>query len=231
MDLTDVKALVTGGGTGIGFETAQRIRAGGGQVVICGRRQDVLEQAASSIGAVPAVADVSVEEDVERLVSSSVEVLGGLNVLVNNAAYGYHARLLDVDTEKFRAVHATNVVGAMMVGRACARHFVERGGGTIINVGSTAAHKGYPGGTPYASSKFALSAMTECWRAELRPHDIRVMQIDPSEVQTPFGGRDMSSLNPSKLEGGDIAHMILAMITLPERGFVTNAMVWATNPQ
>ena len=231
MQLSDVKALVTGGGTGIGLETARRIIDAGGQAVICGRRPDVLADAAKSIGATAIAADVSHEDQVDELVRGSQEALGGLNVLVNNAAFAYSAPLLDLDTERFRNVYETNVIGAMMVARACARVFVEQTSGTIINVGSTAAHKGYPGGSAYASSKFALSGLTECWRAELRPHGIRVMQMDPSEVQTPFGGRDMSQLNDTKLIADDIAHMIVAMIALPDRGFVTNTMVWATNPK
>jgi len=231
MDLKQARVLVTGGGTGIGLEAARLITEAGGKVAICGRRAEVLEAAAADIGAVALVADVSVEEDVERLVSGAVDALGGLDVLINNAAFGYHTPLLEIETARFQEVFATNVLGAMLVGRACARHFVEQGGGTIMNVGSTAAHRGYPGGTAYAASKFALSGMTECWRAELRPHDIRVMQIDPSEVQTPFGGRDMSMLNPTKLQAGEIAHMIKAMLEMDDRGFVTNAMVWATNPK
>lgn len=231
MELQDVKALVTGGGTGIGLETARMIARGGGQVALCGRRPDVLASAAEEIGATGIAGDVSNEADVERIVAASIEALGGLDVLVNNAAFGYFSPLVDTDTEQFRAVYETNVVGAMMVARACARHFVSQQNGTIINIGSTAAHKGFPGGSAYASSKFALTGLTECWRAELRPHGVRVMQMDPSEVQTPFGGRDMANVNPSKLVATDIAHMITAMITLPDRGFVTSAMVWATNPK
>ena len=231
MDLKNAKALITGGGTGIGLETARQITAAGGQVAICGRRADVLEAAAAEVGALAVVADVAKEGDVEQMMAATLEGLGGLNVLINNAAFGYFAPLLEVDTARFEAVLATNVTGAMLVGRACARHFVEHGGGTIVNVGSTAAHSGFAGGSAYAASKFALSGLTECWRAELRKHDIRVMQMDPSEVQTPFGGRDMSTLNPSKLEATDIAHMIRAMLELNDRGFVTNTMVWATNPK
>ena len=96
---------------------------------------------------------------------------------------------------------------------------------------AAAASKGYAGGSTYASSKFALTGLTECWRAELRPHGVRVMQINPSEVQTPFGGRDMSRLNPTKLVAEDVAHLVVAMLAMEDRGFVTNATVWATNPR
>ena len=99
-----------------------------------------------------------------------------------------------------------------------------------MNVGSTAARKGFPRGTAYAASKFALSGMTECWRAELRKHDIRVMQINPSEVQTGFGGTEPTP-NPTKLQAPDVAQAIVDMLALPARGFVTETTLWATNPQ
>lgn len=232
MQLKDVKALVTGGATGIGFETARVLRAEGAQVAICGRRADVLRKAAAEIGAIALVADVSVEAEVVRLVADAERALGGLNVLVNNAAFGYHAPLIETDAERFREVHATNVIGAMLVARECAKRFVAQSSGNIVNVASTAGGKGYAGGSAYSSSKFALSGLTECWRAELRPHNIRVMQVNPSEVLTPFGGRDMTRANnPTKLRAAEIAHVIRAMLAMDDRGFITDATVFATNPK
>ncbi len=231
MDLKNAKTLITGGGTGIGLETARALVAAGGRVAICGRRADVLAKAAEELGCVPITADVSKEADVVRLVATAVEELGGLNVLINNAAFGYRAPLVELDRERFEEVHSTNVVGAMLVAREAARHMIAHGGGTIVNVGSTAAGKGYPGGSAYASSKFALTGLTECWRAELRPHDVRVMQVNPSEVQTPFGGRDMSVENPTKLRAREVAHVIEGMLAMDDRGFITDATIWATNPK
>jgi 3-oxoacyl-[acyl-carrier protein] reductase len=76
--------------------------------------------------------------------------------------------------------------------------------------------------------------MTECWRAELRPHNVRVMQINPSEVLTDFfvmAGTGARADNPTKLRAEDIAFAIASMLELPDRGFVTEATVWATNPK
>ena len=75
--------------------------------------------------------------------------------------------------------------------------------------------------------------MTECWRAELRTHGIRVMQVNPSEVQTPFGGRppDLVPTNPTKLHAEDVAHLIESLLRLDDRGFVTDLTLWATNPR
>jgi 3-oxoacyl-[acyl-carrier protein] reductase len=84
------------------------------------------------------------------------------------------------------------------------------------------------------STKFALSGLTECWRAELRPHGVRVMQVNPSEVVTPFfesAGMGARPDNPTKLHPEDIAHVIASVLALDDRGFVTAATVFATNPR
>ena len=231
MKLEGTRILITGGATGIGRAIAQKTISAGARVAICGRREQTVEDAAEELDALGFRCDVSDELEVKTLFTSAIGALGGLDVLVNNAAFGHRASLVDLETEAFRQVFETNVLGAMLCARAAARHFIEHGCGTIVNIGSTAAGKGYAGGSAYASSKFALSGLTECWRTELRPHNVRVMQINPSEVQTPFGGRDMSKLNPTKLVADDVAHLVLSMLTLDDRGFVTDATLWATNPR
>jgi len=232
MKLNGARILVTGGATGIGRAIAEGALARGARVAIASRREALVKSVAAEIGAEAFRVDVADEEAVERLFQDVLASLGGLDMLVNNAARGHRAPLVELESAHFRAVWETNVLGAMLCGHAAARHFVARGGGTILNVGSTAAAKGYATGSAYAASKFALSGLTECWRAELRPHGVRVMQINPSEVQTPFGGRDVSrGVNPTKLVASDVAHLALAMLELEERGFVTDATLWATNPR
>jgi 3-oxoacyl-[acyl-carrier protein] reductase len=178
---------------------------------------------------------VSVEADARRMVSATVAELGGYNVLINNAGFGRFAPLLETTVDDMRAVWETNVLGATLVARESARHFVAHGGGNIVNVASTAGSRGYAGGSAYSSSKFALSGLTECWRAELRKHDVRVMQINPSEVLTNFsvnaGRVAQRGRNPTKLQASDIAHTVASMLELDDRGFVTDATVWATNPR
>ncbi len=234
MDLSSAKVLVTGGSSGIGYETARQLIAHGAQVAICGRNAHKVRQAATELGALGIVADVSQEADVINLVTQVMAELGGLNVLINNAAFGFFAPLTDTPTEQFNALLATNVTGAMMMGRECAKHFVAQQYGNIVNVASTAGHTGFPMGTAYVASKFALRGMTECWRGELRKHNVRVMLVNPSEVQTDFvanSGREARPHNPTKLESEEIAHAILALLSMNDRGFVTDVTVWATNPQ
>ena len=99
---------------------------------------------------------------------------------------------------------------------------------------STAGLRGFASGTAYVATKFALSGMTECWRAELRPHNVRVIQVNPSEVITEFGERSgygARAENPTKLHAEDVAGLIASLLAMDDRGFVTDATLWATNPR
>jgi len=228
MDIANARALVTGGSSGIGLETARQLAARGARVAICGRDRAKLEAAAKEIGAIAIHADVSVAADAVRLVEQVVDAFDDYNVLINNAGFGHFASLLETSVEDMQRVFATNVFGAMVVARESARHFVRRQAGNIVNICSTAGLRGFAGGTAYCASKFALHAMTECWRAELRKSNVRVMQINPSEVQTDFfRGRTFSE---RKLQAVDIADAIVSMLQMEDRGFVTEMSVWATNP-
>ncbi len=233
MKLSDVRAIVTGGSSGIGRETARLLVERGGNVVICGRDEARVRETAAAIGAHGVRADVSVESEVAALFREAIGALGGVNVLVNNAGFGEFAPLLEVTEAEMRSVWETNVLGAMFAARAAAKHFIERGTrGNIVNIASTAAHRGFAGGTAYVSSKFALRGMSECWRAELRKHDIRVMLVNPSEVQTEFftvSGRERPR-SERKLQAVDIARAIASMLEMEDRGFVTDLTIWATNP-
>ena len=104
--------------------------------------------------------------------------------------------------------------------------------GTIINIGSTASLKGYKHGSIYSSSKFAVRCLTQCWQAELRPHNIRVCQVNPSEVTTAFGNskREEREDVDNKLTPKEISHSIISVIEMDNRGFVNELNIWATNP-
>jgi 3-oxoacyl-[acyl-carrier protein] reductase len=232
MDLKNATVLITGGSSGIGFAAAQALGAAGAKVAITGRNPEKLARAARALNAHAIHADVSSEDDVLRTYREVKQALGDLDVLINNAGLGVFKSLTDTDRSGFDAVFATNVTGAMLMAREAAKIFIQLGRGHIINIGSTASLRGGPNGTAYYASKFALRGMTECWRAELRKHNIRVCLINPSEVITSFAeaaGFPQKD-NPSKLRSEDIAHMIKAVLEMDDRGFTPELTVFATNP-
>jgi len=230
MDLKNKKALVTGGTRGIGRAIAQALIAEGAQVVITGRNPETAAVAAKEIGAIGIGADVSLEADCVRSVEVAAAELGGLDVLINNAGIGKGAPLVETDLAMFQEVWSVNVAGAMMMARECAKRFIAQSSGHIVNVGSTSGLRGGARATAYSSSKFALRGMTECWRDELRRHNIRVTLVAPSEVQTEWGGRDLSTINPKKLVPEDIAQAVIGILKIDDRGFVPEFAVFATNP-
>jgi 3-oxoacyl-[acyl-carrier protein] reductase len=233
MNLKNAVALVTGGSSGIGRAIAQSLVGSGARVAITGRDQVRLTETARELGAHPIHADVAVEVDVDRTYRELLQQFGDLDILVNNAGSGVFKNLVDFDRKEFEAVFATNVTGAMLMAREAAKHFVKRQRGNIVNIASTAALRGAPKGTAYYGSKFALRGMTECWRAELRQHNIRVFLVNPSEVLTSFyptAGLPQKE-NATKLRAQDIAHVVKAMLEMDDRGFAPELSIFATNPK
>jgi 3-oxoacyl-[acyl-carrier protein] reductase len=251
MQLRDAVALVTGGGSGIGRAVAEALATEGTKVTIMGRREDVLRDASREIAASagsagagraageaspPAVdwvaGDVGVEADAVRTIQAVVAKHGKLDILVNNAGYGVFKPLVDTTLEELEALYRTNVFGASLMAREAAKQFIAQGSGEMINIASTSSLKGSATRTAYGSSKFALRGMSECWRDELRRHNVRVMTVNPSEVMTDFAAKAGERREPSekKLRPKEIADAIVGALRVDSRGFVPEFSVFATNP-
>jgi len=234
MNLKDKVILVTGGTNGIGLSIAVMAKNKEAKVIICGRSKDKLENISKEFGFTSYVCDVSDEVQVIAMFEHIKNDFGRLDALVNNAGFGYFAEIDNVDIDKLKTVLNTNVVGAVLCGRESAKIFKIQNYGNIVNIASTAALKGFAFGTPYVATKFALRGITECWRAELRKYNVRVILINPSEVQTDFklnSGRENSEFNETKLQGEDIAFSVISALELADRGFITELTVFATNPK
>jgi 3-oxoacyl-[acyl-carrier protein] reductase len=232
MDFQNATALVTGGSDGIGYAIAKSLHDRGTKVTIMARREDRLAAAAAELGCESFVGDVGDPLSAKAAVGSVVARHGKLDILVNNAGFGRFAPLVDLDPADFEAVHRTNVYGAFLMGQAAARQFVKQNSGELINISSTSGLSGGPGGTAYSSSKFALKGMTECWRAELRRSNVRVMLVNPSEVLTSFSkvaGYEQKR-SPKKLRAQEIADAIMGALSIDGRGFIPEFAVFATNP-
>src|SRR5579872_5702224 len=221
MNLKNAVALITGGSSGIGRAVAKSLAASGARVAITGRDKVRLAETARELGVHGIHADVSVEADVLRTYQELQQQFGDLDILVNNAGSGVFKNLVDFERKEFEAIFATNVTGAMLMAREAAKHFIKRQRGNIVNIASTAGLRGAPKGTGYYASKFALRGMSECWRAELRRHNIRVFLVNPSEVLSEFSSRAglTQKENASKLRGEEIAYAVKAILEMDDRGF------------
>ena len=232
MNIKDARILVTGGSLGIGKATAKLLVDKGARVAVTGRDRDRIEAAAKEIGAHPITADVAKPDDVTRTYNEFLGTFDGLECLINNAGIGVFKTLEEAEYKDFEDIFSVNVFGAAMMAARALPIFKKQGKGNIVNIGSTAAEKGFERGTIYAASKFALRGMTQCWQAELRRHNIRTFLIDPSEVATAFANSDRVEREASanKLTSNEIAHAIISVLEMDDRGMIPELSVWATNP-
>ncbi|WP_372593514.1 SDR family oxidoreductase [Actinotalea sp.] len=178
------RAVVTGASSGIGAATVRRLRADGWEVVAVARRADRLEALAAETGAVAFAADLTVQEDVDRL-AAFVEESGGLTSLVNNAggAFGLEP-VAEASLEDWRRMYELNVLGTLRVTQALLPMLTASGRGDVLVLTSTAAHGPYEGGAGYTGAKHAERMLTTTLRLELIGRPVRVMEVAPGAVAT-----------------------------------------------
>ena len=233
MNLKGKHILLTGGSLGIGKETAKILVEKGARVLITGRSAKRLEEAAKYTGAQTLVFDISDQENISDNAQQCLEALdGNVDALINNAGIGSFQKIEEVTSSDFKQIFNTNVFGLALLSKSIISLMKEQKSGTIINIGSSASVKGFVGGSVYAASRFAVRALTQCWQAELRPFNIRVCQLNPSEVTTAFFNEERQERAEvyNKLSPKEIAHSILSVLEMEDKGFITELNVWATNP-
>lgn len=174
-------AVVTGASSGIGEATARRLAADGYEVVVAARRQDRLEQLVSEIGGRAFRLDVTDESSVAEFAAQ----LESCDVLVNNAGGAWGSDPVDSgDPAEWRRMFEVNVLGVLHVTKALLPLLRTGGGGTIVNLTSTAAYVNYEGGGGYSAAKHGAHALTETLRLELAGQPVRVIEIQPGMVHT-----------------------------------------------
>lgn len=187
MSFDGIRALVTGGASGIGLATAQRLARDGAKVAVL----DVAEQGPAGFGYVRA--DVRDDAAVRAAVSSAVEMLGGLDVLVNNAGIGAQGGVEANDDDEWHRVLDVNVVGPIRVTRAALPELRKSSSPAIVNTCSIAATAGLPNRVLYSASKGAVLSMTLAMAADLIAEGIRVNAVNPGTADTPWIGRLLDS--------------------------------------
>ena len=233
MNIEGKNILLTGGSLGIGKETAMSLLAKGANVLVTGRSKDRLAKAFDSTSAHTVVFDIGDLENITHNAKKCLELLNNkVDVLINNAGIGVRCSIEELNTDDFLKVFNVNVFGLSLFTKEIVPCMKQQNTATIINIGSTASLRGYKNGSIYSSSKFAVRCLTQCWQAELRPYNIRVCQVNPSEVTTAFGNPERVERKEvyNKLTSKEISHAIISAIEMDDRGFINELNIWATNP-
>lgn len=233
MDLAGKNIIVTGGSLGIGKQTAKDLMKKGANVLVTGRSKERLMSAFKNTKVKTIEFNIGDLENISANAKRCIDILDNrVDVLINNAGIGVRSSIEELNSSDFLDVFNVNVFGLSLFTKEVIPLMKAKSTGTIINIGSTASLKGYKTGSIYASSKFAVRCLTQCWQAELRSHNIRVCQVNPSEVTTAFGNsaRIEREDKHNKLTSREISHAIILAIEMDDRGFINELNVWATNP-
>lgn len=231
-------AVVTGASSGIGLELAKALVAEGARVVLAARREERLQAAVAQLNetagadvASHAVTDVTVEADIERLAQHTLDRHGRVDVLVNNAGRGYAAGVHQIDGDQLDAVMAVNFKGAVL----CTKHFIKpmasQRSGVVVNLGSVSSKTGFPQGTPYVASKFALRGFSQCLALEVKNFGIRVMDVYPDFVDSEFFeamGFEYEHASTA-IPASAVADVIVNALCLPANAHVTEVEIRPPN--
>jgi NAD(P)-dependent dehydrogenase (short-subunit alcohol dehydrogenase family) len=188
-ELSGTGALVTGATKGIGRVTAQALARLGAQVVLSGRNKQQGEQAVEDIRALGGqahfvAADLRDEVSARSLARRATELLGHVDVLVNNAGIYPFAPTTEIGEQDFQSVYAVNVMVPFFLVAELAPAMAERGQGSIVNLTTMVAEYGHAGYSLYGSSKAAIALLTKSWAAEFGPRGVRVNAVSPGPTRT-----------------------------------------------
>lgn len=230
-------ALITGAGKGIGRSTAIELAKEGVNIGLIARTEADLKAVASELEAFDvqvayATADVSSMEEVNAAVEHLHTKLGATDILINNAGIGKFGSFLELDPAEWKQIIDVNLMGVYYVTRAVLPQLIEKNGGDIINISSTAGQKGAPVTSAYSASKFGVIGLTESLALEVRKHNIRVTALTPSTVATELAYKEnLTDGNPDKvMQPEDLAEIMVAQLKLHPRIFIKSAGMWSTNP-
>lgn len=231
------RALITGGGKGIGRAVAIALAKEGVDIALMGRTSSSLEAVAQEVAALGvnvtyAIADVGNINAVDAAVQQLTKDLPEIDILINNAGIASFGGFMDLSPEEWENIVRVNLLGVYYVTRAILPGMIERKSGDIINVSSTAGQRGAPLTSAYSASKFGLLGLTESLMLEVRKHNIRVSALTPSTIATDMAIElKLTDGNPEKvMQAEDLAEFVVAQLKLNRRVLVKSAGLWSTNP-
>ena len=244
-------ALVTGASSGIGEATAATLAGLGAKVAVVARRADRLEALAGRIGdaggtALVVEADVTGREAAEQAVARTVDELGGLDIVINNAGVMLLGPMADAPIEEWERMIHLNVMGAMYVAKAALPHLLEgaekgpRGIADLVNISSVAGRVVRSGSGVYNASKHALGAFSEGMRLEFTARGLRSSLVEPGAVATELASHNREEVQDglrqrfgqmTLLEAQDIADVITFVVTRPRHLAINEVLVRPTDQE
>jgi NADP-dependent 3-hydroxy acid dehydrogenase YdfG len=215
-------AIVTGASRGIGKEIARKLAGEGVRLTLVGSSEDVLQSAqelnTQGFSEVIGVqADVTKEEDMSRVVQTTLDKFGQIDILVNNAGVGFFKLVEEVTLEEWKKVFEVNVQGVFLGAKAVLPHMKERRSGTIITISSDVGRYTIPNGAAYTSTKYAVQGFSGSLAQEVREYGIRVGTVNPGMVDTYFANSTQGLPEKEEwLKVEDIANAVVYMASAPK---------------
>lgn len=230
-DLTGRIAVVTGGSRGIGRYIAQALHDAGCTVLITSRHRDEVDATAQAIGerCRSYVCDQSNPDAIVRFAEETMNEFGAPDILVNNAGTFAGGLVAETTLEQWSRVIDTNLTGVFLTTKAFLPAMMLKRRGDIFMISSMSGKKGDPGASAYAASKFGLQGFSQALNYEARKHNIRVMVLNPSSVDT---GPDQGPAHGPglHLHAADLAATVVHLCRLPGRTLFRDMDIWGTNP-
>jgi NADP-dependent 3-hydroxy acid dehydrogenase YdfG len=245
IDLSGQVVAITGASSGIGEATALAAAGAGAAVALAARRTDRIEALAQRITdtggrALAITTDVSDEAQARAFVQRTIDELGRLDALVNNAGVMLLGPVKGADTDEWRRMVDANLYGVLYVTHAAVPHLIAQGRGHVLTVSSIAGVRASAGSAVYNATKFAVNAFSEALRQELAEHDVRVTSINPGAVETELRthlsaeqqeAQRRRFADVTQLQATDIADTIVYVLGQPPHVSLNEILVRPTKQQ
>jgi NADP-dependent 3-hydroxy acid dehydrogenase YdfG len=213
-------ALVTGAGRGVGKAISVSLAKAGCRVVLAARTRDQVEAVQKEIlsqggDALAIPTDLTVDEDIQRLVEESQAKWGAADILINNAGWGKRAPVVGALLSDWDQTFRLNLRAPMVLAKALLPNMIAKREGAVINIGSVSGKTGEANGAAYSASKFGLIGFTQSLYEEVREHSIKVAVILPGFVDTPLIPPNRQLDRSKMIQADDIAQTVLFVLTSP----------------
>ena len=238
MELKNKIAVVTGASKGIGRQIALDLAKSGCHLAVAARSKNLLETLREEVTSHDVdchvfAGDMTVEEDIKNLVTSTVERFHRIDILVNNAGIGRLLPIAELSTRDCDDMFDLNVRGAFIATRECLPFLRAAGESAVVNVVSLAGKNAFVGGGGYSATKHALLAFSRCLMLEERKNGLRVLAICPGSVDTNFSDERRDPNDPKRdriLKPKEVADSILFMLKLPQSAMISEIDIRPSNP-